>query len=71
MRELIKEKFKEKFPLQFELCKDEPFYFNLSDHSCTVRYPQLGAFYTFKYNGEKDYSLTVSPNRPVNRSNKK
>lgn len=60
IKDFIKEKFEEKFPVQFEGCRNQKFFFDLREGSCMAYNEHLGAVCTFKYKNEKDYSLEIS-----------
>ena len=62
-RELIKEKFEEKFPVQFEGCRNQPFTFLFKDHECYAYNEHLKAVCTFRYLDERDYSLEIRVKR--------
>ena len=59
LRDVIREKFEEKFPVQFEGCRNQPFIFNARDHECIAYNEHLRAVCTFKYLNERDYSLEI------------
>jgi len=59
-KDFIKEKFEEKFPVQFEGCRENPFMFLQSDKSCIAYNSHLGATCTFRYLKENEYSLEIS-----------
>lgn len=59
-REFIKEKFEEKFPVQFEGCRNQKWFFIQHDNCCVAFNEHLKAVCTFTYKNEKDYSLEIS-----------
>ena len=62
-RNYIREKFEEKFPVQFEGCRESPFFYMHTDKSCSAYNKHLGAVCTFKYISEREYSLEISVNK--------
>lgn len=69
-KDFIKEKFEEKFPTQFEGCRNNVFMFMQSDHSCVVYNSQIGATCSFKYLKENEYSLEIRV-KPVKGRNRR
>lgn len=61
--EFIREKFEEKFPVQFEGCRNNPFTYILKDGSCSAYNNHLEATCTFRYRNEHEYCLEISINR--------
>ena len=61
-RDYLREKFKEKFPKEYEDCKYENTTFN-SDKSLMVFNPKISALCTFKFINDQNYSLEVTSGR--------
>lgn len=62
-REFIREKFEEKFPVQFEGCRNNPFTYILKDGECIAYNDHLAAVCSFRYKNEQEYSLEISVRR--------